>query len=237
MCIPFSLKDSQSDSETGDESVASAGTGDEPSNSEAGDDGANADDDTTTNTAESYNLSDDVLGLHSDQSPDNNFADNQGVQLADNLGTPSQDASPNVAEVPPTYQLSNDYLGVQGNQQSDLFAGSTQGIQLADSHFGTQSPSSENNLPSTSEALGSLPSNTGSSGSDTNYQAFAPNQNTDQNTDQYTAALQSGGVSNTFASGGVSNTGSSIPNQASTNANANTDTLMTSSGNDKFFGA
>lgn len=229
MCIPFDLKDdSQSDSGNGDGSVASTETGDELANSEAGDDVDNADVDTTTKSAETYNLPNDILGLHSDQNPDNNFVENQDNQLADNPGTSSNDASPSVAEVPPTHDLSYDYLGGQDNQQSDLFAGATQGVQIADSHFGASSPSGESNLPSTTGALGSLPSNTDSSGPDTHDQTFAPNQNTDQNSDQYTATMQSGGISNA---------GSSIPNQANTNTNADTDIFLASSGNNKISGA
>lgn len=161
--------------------------------------GADSDDgvDATTTPLETYNFSNDVLGLDSDQNPDYKFAENQGVQLADNLGASSKYASTSVAAVPPSYQLTNDYLDVQGNHQSsDLFTGATPGVQLIDGLFGAQNPSSENSVASSSGpdfALGSLPSSTDIGGSNTDFQAFALDHNSVQNTNQYTASLQAGG--------------------------------------------
>lgn len=173
------------------EEKPSGGTGDSQSKSRAGSDD---DVDTTATPSETYNLSNDVLGLDSDQNPDYKFAENQGVQLADNLGPSSKVASTSVAAVPPSYQLTNDYLDIQGDHQSsDLFTGATPGVQLTEGLFGAQNPSSENSVASSSGpdfVLGSLPSNTDIGGSNTDYQAFALDHNNVQNANQYTASLQ-----------------------------------------------
>lgn len=155
-------------------SIASNGNEDK-SNGDAGQSlpgaGPNDGDDTTSTPSKAYSLSNDVLGLHLDQNPDYNFAENQEVQLADNLGTPKTDF-----------------------------------------------------------ALGSLPSNTGTGESNTDYQAFAPDQNTLQSTNQYKAALLGQGNSN-------SNTDDSTTGQAKTNTDTGVDTQVSSSGNDNIFGA
>lgn len=162
-------------------SIASNGNEDK-SNRDAGQSlsGAGPNDgvDTTTTPLKTYSLSNDVLGPHSDQNPDYNFAENQEVQLADNLGTPKTDF-----------------------------------------------------------ALGSLPSNTGTGESNTDYQAFAPDQNTLQSTNQYKAALLGQGNSNILALGGNSNTDDSTTGQAKTNTDTGADTQVPSSGNDNIFGA
>lgn len=216
-CIPFadSVPDGATKGEKSDEETGStAGTGVPV---------ANAGVDSTKAPSETYNLSDDVLNLHSNQNIDNKFAANQGVQLADNLGA-SEGSSATIADAPQTYQLSNDYLNVHGGGQIDnQFTGAAQGVQVADGLLGSQNPSSENNVASSSGSsfeLGSLPSSAGNVGSNTNYQAFAPDQ---KSTSQYTANLQGGGDSNTLATSGDSNTGSG--------------TLSASSGNDNTFGA
>lgn len=197
------------------EDKSNGDTGQFQSNSGAGpSDGV----DTTTTPSETYNLSNEFLGLHSDQTPDDKLAENQEVQLADNLGTSSKDSSASVAAVPPTYKLSDEYSDVQSSHQ----------------------PSSEDNVASPSgpeSALGSRPSSTGIGESDTNYQAFAPDQNTLQSTNQDNAALHGGGDSNIFALGGNSNNDDSTTGQAKINVDTGTDTLLTPSGNDHISGA
>lgn len=202
--------------------------GNSQSNSGTGESVANANSDSTViDPSKPYSISDDVLGLNSNPDPGNyNFAENQnnqGVQLAANLGASPDVASGKVA--PPAYGLSNDNLGIASNalQPSD-----PQKSQLANALIDPQTPSSGSNVASSSGSpfeLGSLPSNTGGASSNPNYLAFIPGQNANQ----YTASLQGGGNSNAVASGGSSNTG-----QASANANAGTDTLF---GTDNKFGA
>ncbi|MCJ1465814.1 hypothetical protein MMC07_004433 [Pseudocyphellaria aurata] len=208
-CIPLYFRDGankdEKSSEIG-ESQSTSGTGDTVANADV--DPNNVPPETSPQT---YSLSDDVLGLHSDQNVNNGFAENQGVQLADILDT-AEGSSTTVAGAPQTYQLSNDYLNFNGDGQiNNQFPAAAQGVQIADGLLDTQNPSSENNVASSSGSsyeLGSLPSSASNVGvgSDPNYQAFASDHGT---TNQYTATLQGGGDNNAVATSGDSNTGSS----------------------------